>query len=1082
MTAPTTLTKVHGTELLPGDSRELYRQKIARITLDSMVQFVGLLDAKGTVLEINKVALDAVGKQLSDVAGRPFWHTFWWQVSEEVNATLRDSIARAAAGEFVRWDTEIYGRAGGTETIVIDASLMPVKDERGEVVFIAAEGRDITEKKAYEREIARQREELAKLDQLKTQFFANISHEFRTPLTLMIGPLEDALANPEELSSANRERLELAHRNSLRQLKLVNTLLDFARIEAGRIQASYEPVDLTAFTAELASTFRSAVERAGMKFTINCSPLSESPYVDREMWEKIVLNLLSNAFKFTFEGEIEVALQEVNRAVVLTVRDTGTGIAAGEQPRLFDRFYRVRGARGRSYEGSGIGLALVKELARLHGGSVRVESRLDEGSRFIVSIPLGKDHLPADRIEAARTLTSTASSADAYVAEALRWLPDDASGSVQAEPLAQLSDKSTSRSAGAREITGRILFVDDNADMREYVHRLLVQEGHEVELVHDGLAALDAMRLNRPDLVLSDVMMPRLDGFGLLREVRADASLSDLPVILLSARAGQEARIEGLEASADDYLIKPFSARELIARVDSHLRMKRFRQQATAALRESEGRFRALVLASCDVVYRMSADWTEMRYLDGREFIADTLEPSRHWLDKYILAGDQPRVLAAIHAAIQRKLPFEYEHRVVRVDGSLGWTFSRAIPILDADGEIVEWFGMASDITARKELEASLRDADRRKDEFLATLAHELRNPLAPIRNSVQLLRAAEVPDLQVRKARDIIERQVHHMVRLVDDLMDVSRITLGQVNLKRDRVSLRGVIADALEAAGPVIEARKHALSVQLPAESLHLEGDATRLSQVFQNLLNNAAKYTPAGGQITLSAERCGAEVAVVVRDTGIGIPRESQQRVFELFTRVNPGDRIKTSGLGIGLALAKQLVHLHGGRIEVHSDGADAGSEFIVRLPVLAEQGKQPQAVADTRGKGGRLSGQRVLVVDDNVDAADSLALFIEMEGASTRVAVDGEQALAALEAFEPEIVILDIGMPHMDGYEAARRMRASSQGRELTLIALTGWGQADDKRRALAAGFDEHLTKPVDPEMLVTLLGVRGLQAQ
>jgi len=262
-----------------------------------MVQFVGLLDVMGTVLEINQVALDAVGSKLSDVEGKPFWTTFWWQVSEEINATLPESILRAAQGEFVRWDAEIYGRYGGKETIIIDASLMPVKDEEGKVVFIAAEGRDITEKKAHERELARQREELAQLDELKTQFFANVSHEFRTPLTLMMGPLEDAIAESDGSSTANRERLELAHRNSLRLLKLVNNLLDFSRIEAARIQACYEPTDLALMTRELASAFRSAIERAGMRLIVTCPDLSQTVYVDREMWEKIVFNLLSNAFK-----------------------------------------------------------------------------------------------------------------------------------------------------------------------------------------------------------------------------------------------------------------------------------------------------------------------------------------------------------------------------------------------------------------------------------------------------------------------------------------------------------------------------------------------------------------------------------------------------------------------------------------------------------------------------------------------------------------------------------------------------------------------------------------------------------------
>ena len=333
---------VYGTQLLPTDCGDVYRQKIARITLDSMVQFVGLLDVEGNVMEINKVALDAVGIALSEVRGRPFWTTFWWQVSAQINATLRACIRRAAAGEFVRWDTPIYGRAGGKETIIIDASLMPVRDDSGKVVFIAAEGRDITEKKAYEREIARQREQLAKLDELKTEFFANISHEFRTPLTLMLGPLEDALAESGTMSPTNHQRLELAHRNALRQFKLVNTLLDFSRIEAGRIEAVYEPIDLPQFTAELASLWRSAVERAGLQLHVDCAASAQPTYVDREMWEKIVLNLLSNAFKFTFTGQIGVSLHQDGAAATLVVSDTGTGIPQDELPRLFERFHRVR--------------------------------------------------------------------------------------------------------------------------------------------------------------------------------------------------------------------------------------------------------------------------------------------------------------------------------------------------------------------------------------------------------------------------------------------------------------------------------------------------------------------------------------------------------------------------------------------------------------------------------------------------------------------------------------------------------------------------------------------------------------------
>ena len=580
---------VRGTELAAGDPRDLYRQKIARITLDSMVQFVGLLDANGTVLEINQVALDAVGIKLSEVEGKPFWTTFWWQVSEEIRATLMDAIQRAAGGEFVRWDTEIYGRAGGKETIIIDASLCPVKDDAGNVVFITAEGRDITEKKAHEREIARQREELAKLDELKTQFFANISHEFRTPLTLMMGPLEDALAGRDDLSPAIRESLKLAQRNSLRLLKLVNTLLDFSRIEAGRMQASYEPTDLAQLTAELASVFRSTIERAGLRLIIDCPPIAEPVYVDCEMWEKIVLNLLSNAFKFTFAGEIEVALRSAGANAEMSVRDTGTGIPPEEIPRLFERFHRVKGASGRSYEGSGIGLALVQELVKLHGGTVRTESELNRGTRFIVSIPLGTAHLPADRIQATRDVASTRLAAGAYIDEAERWSPIaegiQASELLRTEPANAGGDNDVESSSSPKEV---IVLADDNADMRDYLARLLGGQ-YRVHAVSNGVEAIDAARQLHPALLLTDVMMPELDGFGVLRTIRDDASLSGIPVLLLSARAGEESRVEGLNAGADDYLVKPFTSRELLARVATHIKMARLRREAA----EKEARLRA---------------------------------------------------------------------------------------------------------------------------------------------------------------------------------------------------------------------------------------------------------------------------------------------------------------------------------------------------------------------------------------------------------------------------------------------------------------------------------------------------------
>jgi signal transduction histidine kinase len=421
--------------------------------------------------------------------------------------------------------------------------------------------------RAYEAERTRA-EALAEIDRLKTAFFTNVSHEFRTPLTLILGPTEDALSSPKRaLLGAD---LETVHRNELRLLKLVNTMLDFSRIEAGRIEASYEPTELAELTADLASCFRSAVEKAGLELVVDTPPVGEPVYIDRDMWEKIVLNLLSNAFKFTFEGEMAISLRRTGGHVELSVRDTGTGIPEEELPRLFERFHRIKGARARTHEGTGIGLALVQELVKLHRGTIDVSSTVGEGTAFLVRIPLGKEHLPPDQIGAPRALATTALGATHFVEEALRWLPEARSG------------------MGRYPESARILVVDDNKDMRDYLRRIL--EAHwNVDLVSDGLAALEAAQADLPDLVLSDVMMPGLDGFALVQELRADSRTATIPIVLLSARAGQEASIEGISSGADDYLVKPFGARELVARVSARLEIaalgrERQREQEQAAL------------------------------------------------------------------------------------------------------------------------------------------------------------------------------------------------------------------------------------------------------------------------------------------------------------------------------------------------------------------------------------------------------------------------------------------------------------------------------------------------------------------
>lgn len=448
----------------------------------------------------------------------------------------------------------------------------------------------IANAQAYEEE-RQQVEALAELDRVKTIFFSNVSHEFRTPLTLMLSPLEDILSNETEILPEIRHSLELMQRNGQRLLKLVNTLLDFSRIQSERVDAFYEPIDLSTFTAELASAFRSVMEQANLQFNIDCPPLSSIVYVDRQMWEKIVLNFLSNAFKFTFEGEISVILRDRQDHIELEVKDTGTGIAAAELPYIFERFHRVQGARGRSYEGSGIGLSLVQELVKLQGGTIQVNSVVDQGTSFIVSIPTGTAHLPKDHISTTININANITNTGgmkSYIQEALRWLPENNIKTVTS--LSSVSqNQSLINSKNSSAI--RILLIDDNTDMRNYVKRLLSDQEYEVETASDGIIALSMIQRQFYDLVLSDVMMPQLDGFGLLQILRADPIMQDIPVILLSARAGEESRIEGLAAGADDYLVKPFSARELIARVEATLKMVTIRQEA--ALREQALRIEA---------------------------------------------------------------------------------------------------------------------------------------------------------------------------------------------------------------------------------------------------------------------------------------------------------------------------------------------------------------------------------------------------------------------------------------------------------------------------------------------------------
>lgn len=1449
----------------------------------------------------------------------------------------------------------------------------------------------IANARAYEEERERV-EALAELDRAKTTFFSNVSHEFRTPLTLMLSPLEETLTELEGILPAKaRSQLEMVQRNATRLLKLVNTLLDFSRIEAGRTIAYYEPTDLATYTAELASIFRSAVEQAGLQLTVDCPPLPEPVYVDREMWEKIVLNLLSNAFKFTFEGEIAVSVSSVGDQVELVVRDTGTGIPADEIPRLFERFHRVAGARGRTLEGTGIGLSLVQELVQLHGGAIAVDSTLGQGSSFTVRLPTGTAHLPLECLNATRTQTSTASGAISYVEEALGWLPKE-EGEQETLLCAPLPPRPSVR----------ILLVDDNADMRGYLHRILNQF-YEVEVVADSETALASIHTCTPDLVLSDVMMPGMDGFELLRQLRASPKTREIPILLLSARAGEESAVEGLQTGADDYLIKPFSTRELLARVAANLELGRSRRESahrqiqlyadvvrntqvgivvwqledlndpssfrllianpaasevtgvdfesligttmaqnfsmllqtplvqhyitvvqtgepldlgevsysddgvTAGIyslkafalpnqclglsfenitarkqieaqlqqslhysqqiieampgilfvhdlieqrnvytsrqitdllgytseqlqvmgtdvlariihpddiphlsayletfrtatdgmvrtieyrayhangeyrwfnsqsvvfnRTAEGVPRQILGVSIDISDRKQAEtelcqseerlslatsgagmgtwdanlqtgraiWNEQHFrllgyepvLSGEATIElwdsrlhpedldrtmqaieqaqqnQTLYRCEHriiradngqvvWLDEfgqffYNDAGQairlvgvsfdiserkraelalreseerlrraiaietvgviffktdggitdaneaflcmsgysredleqgrvrwdkmtppewMPHSVRAVEEFISKGYTTPYEKEYIRKDGSRWWAlfaatrlnaeegvefitditdrkqaqeasrrseeryrtlfesidegfcviemlydendtpldyrfleinpaFEKQTGLEQAEGKTARqlvpnledhwveiygkvaltgeslrfenhseamnrWFDVYAfrvgqpesrkvavlfkDVSDRKRIEAereqilqreqtareAAENANRIKDEFLAVLSHELRSPLNPILGWTSLLRNGRLDAAKTAFALETIQRNAKLQVQLIEDLLDISRILRGKLSLNVMPVDLGAVISASLETVRLAAVAKSLKIQTTLSPTIGTISADAGRLQQVVWNLLSNAVKFTPQGGKITVTLTQTETHAQIQVSDTGIGINPNFLPYVFEHFRQEDAATTRKFGGLGLGLAIARQIVELHGGTIQAESPGEGKGATFTVNLPLPRNEHrgtKDEQTAVSLTPRALPLSNVRVLVVDDEVDTRELIAFILKQAGAIVTSVPSALAALDVLARFKPDVLVSDIGMPEMDGYMLMQQVQPMLQGKQIVAIALTAYAGEIDRHQALAAGFQQHLSKPIEPKILV-----------
>lgn len=786
---------------------------------------------------------------------------------------------------------------------------------------------------------------LAEIDRSKTFFFSNISHEFRTPLTLMLGPLQELMSSRTD---EDRHRLEMVYRNGLRLQKLVNALLDFSRIEAGRFEATFMPTDLASLTAELASHFRSAIEMAGLTYRVEMDRLSEEIYVDRNLWETIVLNLLSNAFKFTFEGEIAVILKEDDTHVSLIVRDTGEGISEAHLPLIFARFKRVEGARARSTEGSGIGLSLVNELVKIHGGQIQVESKLKEGSSFTVRIPKGVRHLPPTQVRSDGEFSVNASP---YVQEVQNWLMglEDFRG--------RLSEEVVDLEPGL----SRIVVVDDNADMRSYLGRLL-HSRYRVELAASGSHAVRMVCEKHTDLVITDLMMADMDGQELISMLKSNPQTSRIPVIVLSARADQEAKLRALNVGAEDYIVKPFSAEELLARTQTIIASHRVKRETDIRLYEL-----FMQLPAAIAVVR------------GRDHIFDFCNPKcfeaigrdRRILGKSIREAlpeiAQQGFVEILDKVYVSGVPFYGSDMLVQLNkmdvGRLGdYYFNLSFqPIRGVDNEVegilIHALDVTSQVHARARIEESeakykalfekleimvqkrteeLKRSNEDLQQFAHVASHDLKEPVRKILVFSDLLaqdHGGAITGIG-RSYLTKIQRAASRMKAMIEGVLAYSSV--NKMDGFLERVSLDKVVSDVKQDLELLIQERNAVVKVEPLPE---VDGVEILLYQLFYNLVNNALKFSRPGvpPEVQITSELHDGPVRHViihVRDKGIAFDTSDAVKIFDPFIRLHSKDEFE--GNGLGLALCQKIVMRHGGRISA-TPGNECGATFTVSLPV-------------------------------------------------------------------------------------------------------------------------------------------------
>jgi signal transduction histidine kinase len=812
----------------------------------------------------------------------------------------------------------------------------------------------LTNVHAFEEERKRV-EALAEIDRAKTAFFSNISHEFRTPLTLILGPLEELIHRKENLKSEQVENIETANRNALRLLRLVNTLLDFSKIESGRTEATFRPADLARFTKDLTSNFRSLIEKAGLDFNLNLNATPDVVYVDYGMWEQIVFNLLSNAFKYTLQGSISIYLAEEGQNVVLRVADTGVGIPENEIPRMFERFHRIPNAAGRSYEGTGIGLSLVAELVKMHHGTIKVASTVGVGTTFTVTIPVGYAHLPAEQIIHDGSEPHLSSIGDSFLKEAELHTETNV---IPGPPL----------KTGPSQIsvdTAMILVVDDNADMVKYMVRLLEKE-YRIATASNGLQALKKVAENKPDLIISDIMMPVMDGVELLKEIKSHPGTENIPVMLLSARAGEESRIEGYDLGADDYLTKPFSANELLARAKAQINISRTRSHLNKLLRQVfEQTPAAITIIRKDNYMVEFANDLYLQLVDrGKEFIGKSLFVSLPELKSQVISS-------LLDGVMSTGIPYEgkevevYLHRQGRRDK----TYFNFVyhPLQEQDGSISGVIVVCFEVTdlvvaknraekAEADLEEKVKErtaeleekndllvkANSELEQFAYVASHDLQEPLRKIRTFSSILERNFSGNHQSKQYFEKIHSSSDRMTRLIKDVLNFSKLSSQAVSFAP--VDLNKILTSALVDFELLIEERNAEITFDpLPT----VNGVELQLQQLFGNLISNALKFSDAKTVLKISSRILPSEeikdfklyaaydryVEVRFQDNGVGFDSKYADQIFVIFQRLHEK---QTSGTGIGLALCKKIVQNHHGHIRAESEPGN-GSIFFVYLPL-------------------------------------------------------------------------------------------------------------------------------------------------